>query len=393
VFWVQGDDTDWDEVGWGTLPNHDLGLVRHRWHPAPVPARHWVGSAVLEPVPEMTAVFEAWNVAPDTYALEPSPSRDLARGFTAFLLALFGEAGLVPLDSRWPEVRAAGAGLWDAYLPRHAELARAVLDAGTRAAGDAPLDAAAADHGLFILDGEHRLPVDPEVWEAQAAKALAAGRPQDLAPSVLLRAVLQDHLLGSAAHVVGRAEGAYLRQLAPVYAALGVEAPRRVQRLHATVVPAGMIPADDLNTALDDPEAWIGTLAASRIPADAREALNTLGRETASRLDAFAADGDSERSQLAASARRKIEGQLARLDDALDRQARRALYREHPRLRNLGEFLHPRRGPQERGLSAAALAFFFGEEAAAVILEGADTHLERLEAGTVHHFVMEAGRG
>jgi uncharacterized protein YllA (UPF0747 family) len=339
----------------------------------------------------MTAVLEAWKADPETVALDPSPSRDLARGFVRFLVTLFGDAGLVPLDSRWPEVRAAGAGLWRTYVPRHGDLARAVQEAGKRGDGDAPLDAAASDHGLFILDGERRLAVEPETWESQAAATLAAGRPQDLAPSVLLRAVLQDHLLGTTAHVVGGGEGAYLRQLAPVYRELGVDPPRRVPRLHATVVPAGMIPGSDLSAALEDPEAWIRTQAAARVPAGAQAAVDALRRETASRLDALAG-GDAELSQLAGSARHKIEAQLGRLDEVLGRQARRDLYRDHPRLRHLGEFLQPRRGPQERGLSGGTLAFFFGPEAAVVILEAAASHLDRVDAGDIHHFALEAVR-
>jgi uncharacterized protein YllA (UPF0747 family) len=393
VFWVQGDDTDWDEVGWGALPRRDLGIVRHRWHPGPVPARHWVGSAALEPVPGMSAVFAEWGDA-GSFDLEPVPGRDLVHGFVRCLLDFFGKDGLVPLDSRWPELRAAGAPLWERYVPRHRQLARAVGKAGERLAregGAAPLDAEAADFGLFLLDGEHRLPVDPGTWEAAAA-TLAVGRPRDLAPSVLLRAVLQDHLLGTTVHVVGRAEAAYLRQLAPVYDALSVLPPLRASRLHATVLPAGTIPASEVAEALKDPDAWIRGRVAAYTPRWAEAHLAALGKETADRLDAVAAGGETDLAQLADAARRKIAAQLQRLHEALDRQARRDLYRDHPRLRHLGEFLHPRRGPQDRGLSGASLAFFFGPEAPAVILDAARSHLDRLESGHEHHFALEATR-
>ena len=51
--------------------------------------------------------------------------------------------------------------------------------------------------------------------------------------------------------------------------------------------------------------------------------------------------------------RRKIDLELKRVEETLDRRGRRELYRQDPRLGHLPEFLRPRRGPQERGISGA----------------------------------------
>jgi uncharacterized protein YllA (UPF0747 family) len=399
VFWINADDTDWDEVGWGTLPRPDLELYRTRWKSSPLGSRRWVGGARLS-LPEGAAeVFEAWGAhgpllgAP--YAREPA---ELGTSFARCLLAWFGSEGLLPLDARWPEVRAAGADLWAAYVPRHAAIARAVTEVGEslRAEGTpVPLDAGAADCGLFPLEDDHRMDVDPDVWETEVRARLEAGRVETVAPSVLLRAPLQDHLFGPVTHVVGRGEAAYLRQLVPVYEALSIRRPVRLPRLHATLVPEGLLPLDRVGEVLADPEAWLAERARERVPQRAREAVADARGAVAERLrDLTEASVEFQKDlgQLAESARRKIDAQLARLEDSLDRRARQDLYREEPALRALPEFLRPRREDQDRGLSAAALALAWGEAAPSRVRAAARAHLDRLAEGALHHFVLEGPR-
>ena len=243
VFWVQGDDTDWDEVGWGTLPQKDLSLYRYRWHPSPIPPRHWVGSA---PAPEdATEVLAGWNVAPRSGSTSPS---DLASDFIQRLLSLFGHRGLIPLDSRWSELRAGGKDLWEHYLHHHRDLSAAVLEHGQDMKNGglpAPIDAETADHGLFPLDEERRREIDPARWDTEIRELLSAGEPERLAPSVLLRGLLQDYLFGTTAQVVGTAEAAYLAQLTPLYNAFEVAVPVRFPRLEATIIPQGLWPRDE----------------------------------------------------------------------------------------------------------------------------------------------------
>jgi uncharacterized protein YllA (UPF0747 family) len=397
VFWVQGDDTDWDEVGWGSLPRRDLRLVRHRWSSAPIASRHWVGSARPAAVPELSAVFGQWGWDERVSAFDFDGGSDLSDHFIGCLLALFGERGLLPLDSRWPELRVSGRDLWRDYVGKHEEVARKIRERAValREQGlAAPLEDDTVDQGLFVLQGEHRLRVDPGRWEAEVKRTLDGAESHRLAPSVLLRAVLQDHLLGTAAHVAGRVEGAYLRQLAPVYEELSVPPPKRPPRLHATLIPAGLLPADRMSEIIENPEGWIHESAEARIPPEAREALVRLRRETERGLEVFggAAGGETEVENVIRSAARRIESQVARLEDILSRQGRRSLYRERPRLRNVPEFLRPRRGQQDRGLSAATLLFLFGPTAGEVLLGAADAHLDRLQDGEEHHFALEAIR-
>jgi uncharacterized protein YllA (UPF0747 family) len=245
---------------------------------------------------------------------------------------------------------------------------------------------------LFLLEGPARRSVEAEDWEPAVQAALEAGRGGDLAPSVLLRAVLQDHLFAPSAQVVGRTEAAYLDQLRPVFEALEVAPAPRLPRLHATIAPGGLLPPGREAEVLADPEAWLADRARSRVPEGVQHALRGLRDDLDRGVRAILSaegGGAKDMEQLVDSTRRKVEGQLQRLEEAADRRARRALYAETPALRELPEFLRPRRRPQERGFSGAAFSMILGEAGPSLLDEAAELHRAVLEEGEMRHFLME----
>lgn len=390
LFWMQSEDTDWGEAGWGALPEPDLRLYRHRFE-STLPSRHWIGSARITDPPEAHALHARWKTA--TWGRELLPRTEpyeLASAFARGLLSAFGEQGLLPLDGRWPELRSEAGSLWEQYLSRHQELAH---DVASHGGGRAPLDAEAASHGLFILDGDVRRPIDPATWEADVARVLR-DEPGRLAPSVLLRAPLQDHLFGPAAHVVGATEAAYLEQLGPVYGALGIEEPLRVPRLGVTVLPKDLLSRTEWERAVRDPETVIAEQAGRKTPAQATALLT----ETRQRLDGVTERllellGDEQESKEGLNTmRKKIDLELKRVLETLDRRGRRELYREDARWRHLTEFLRPRRGPQERGISGGMLPWVFGDDAPRVLGQAARDHLSAWREARTAPIVLEALR-
>jgi hypothetical protein len=86
---------------------------------------------------------------------------------------------------------------------------------------------------------------------------------------------------------------------------------------------------------------------------------------------------------------RKIDQQFHKLEEALERRGRKLLYAGDPRLRNLPEFLRPRRRPQDRGLSGWAGDLLLGAAASETVIRAAGIHLRRWEEGTLHHVALE----
>ena len=144
----------------------DLRLFRHRFEPA-LPARHWMGSAQFTDPSEAHAlvVENGERSRGDRDLLPSTESYELGFWFREVLFCRCSVLrGLLPLDGRWPELRSDTGSLWERYIsPAHRTRIEVVSRGRSRSAS--PLDADAASHGLFILDGEQRRPIDPATWE------------------------------------------------------------------------------------------------------------------------------------------------------------------------------------------------------------------------------------
>jgi hypothetical protein len=130
------------------------------------------------------------------------------------------------------------------------------------------------------------------------------------------------------------------------------------------------------------------------VSADARRILIALrgDLESSTARLAHLLGTEQESAESVTAARRKIDLELKRLEETLERRGRRELYREDPRLRHLPEFLRPRRGPQERGISAAMLPLLFGDAAPSVLLAAARDHVAAWPAGHPVPHLLEAAR-
>jgi len=260
VFWIQNEDHDLPEIAVTHVPRaHGAPLalrlpasatdrvsVAHRALPA----------EVIDTLAELRA--EIGNL-PDAEAhLERltrhyRPGAGWAESFAGLLAELFAEEGLVLVDPRDPELAAAAAPvhrraltdaatLADVLAVRRRELVDAGYDETVHVRPGAPLS-------FFHPDGptgpRHRLqPADGGFAEVGSgrrhtlADLLAAldADPRAFSTSALLRPIVQDAILPTAAYVAGPGEVAYFAQLAPLYAAFGVAMPLVVPRARLRIL-------------------------------------------------------------------------------------------------------------------------------------------------------------
>jgi uncharacterized protein YllA (UPF0747 family) len=191
----------------------------------------------------------------------------------------------------------------------------------------------------------------------EAARELEAN-PADWSPGALLRPVVQDALLPTAAYVAGPAEIAYHAQIGPAYAHFGVPRPVLLPRPSATLVEpaqARALEAEGLQlTDLQaDPEALVARWAKEAYPeveaafARARKAVEGELRAVGETLGAL-----DPTLRGAADATR---GRALHPIDALHEKSLRALKKRDQaradRLRRTRDALFPGGAFQERGLS------------------------------------------
>ncbi|HYC00893.1 MAG TPA: bacillithiol biosynthesis cysteine-adding enzyme BshC [Candidatus Limnocylindrales bacterium] len=313
------------------------------------------------------------------------PGRRWASAFGGVLAELFAPEGLVLIDPRDEELAAVAAPvhrralqeaatLADALVQRTSELENAGYPATVHVREGAPL---AFFHPHGSEGPRYRLePRDGRFAEvggtgSHSLQDLLAALEQDplrFSSSALLRPVVQDALLPTAAYVGGPGEVAYFAQLAPLYAACGMAMPLVVPRARIRLIEERArrvlarlgLHADDLGRSDD------AILAAAGMAATQENPAAELLRSFDAALDRCRADIESAGPGLPdalAKTHATVERALLRLAEKIERAR---LYRDQSLVedvRRLRTWLRPEGQPQERYYGLAYFAARYGERA------------------------------
>jgi uncharacterized protein YllA (UPF0747 family) len=236
-FWMATEDHDFDEVATLTLPVRAVvpaaAVDRQRDLVCTRAARRGeLRSAVGQlPGPEsLTAALVAQlGIERPSWLREGITFRD---SFAELIASVFGSE-IVLVDSLLPELRCAGAPLFEQIRSRRDELQAALRRRGAEIEAAGYREQVVARDGeeytlLFELDEEgRRIPLD-------ASKVVA---PERISTSAITRPLLQDFALQPDLFVGGPAEVAYYAQIAALHPLLGVSMPRVALRGHLLLAP------------------------------------------------------------------------------------------------------------------------------------------------------------
>jgi uncharacterized protein YllA (UPF0747 family) len=228
-FWLATEDHDFQEVAGIALPSGDARAQRDLVYLRAVRAvetRDVVGPLPIPSVliDELLAFFDM-----------PRPQW-LREGITfrdsfAELIATVFPRDVVLVDALLPELRRAGAPLFEQIFQKRDEIQRALASRASalQAAGYTP-QVAPRENGQYTL-----LYAIDERGNRDIADAPPA--PEQTSTSALTRPLLQDLVLAPDVFVGGPAEVAYYAQIAPLHELLGIAMPRVALRAHALVAP------------------------------------------------------------------------------------------------------------------------------------------------------------
>ena len=399
LFWMHGEDSDFEEIRTATIA--DTGLALHDLAlPATMhPEGGLLGDLPLVPPGLETEALRRWEGLPGTTEVARllerarGAARDLGEQFSALMLALFAEQGLVVVDPRLPAFRAAAHGVIDRYLAAASLLAAAARSAGdglerqgfTRALNDPALESF-----VFALEDGGRQKIAP-------ADARARGTSVTLTPSVALRPAVQDGVLPTVAMACGPGELAYLGQLREVFEGLGVAPACPVPRFSATWLPmsgaalaeAADAPVWEVVTAAD---AVLRRLAEARVPAEVRSELARVHADALAGLTRYAEAArtvDASLPQMVESARAKIDFQFQRLHEGVVAKVRHRLERQQPEWMRLRYVLMPGDRLQERRLASLQPLAHRGAAVVGEVCELATAHARALAGGVNEHAVVD----
>jgi hypothetical protein len=322
VFWLGSDDDDFAEVRELSV----LGADSSRLDVSVDASAYRPGLRVGDM--SAAAVRAVWNaVAPllpagrahDHLAASVAAAGDFADSSARALVA--ATAGqIVIVDARTPALKLAARDLLLEFFDRETEL-RALLETASQeleADGYHAQVQWGPDSGLFVVEGGVRHRIPPE--RRDEVRAQIENDVSRVAPGVIARNVLQDHVLAPVAVVLGPAEIAYRAQMTGIYRELGVAMPVVAPRLSATYLPPAV---GDMVAALG-----LDAAALAADPAAVVARVSAMGgddglKAAAARLEAFFAKESGvflaqASSRLDERARQKLE---KRLDEVSGRLA------------------------------------------------------------------------
>lgn len=406
VFWVAGDDHDFDEIRSAVVLGTDGRPVRTTLDGRPADApmlpayREILGQRCGPAVAALEAQLPPGPFRDETLAWVRrawTPQRSMAEAFAVAVAELLGPWGVVVCRGWHGAVKTAAAPVLLGAARRAAELEGALTAEAGRLRGggaDVPVD---VGQGLSLLMVEGRLGRDRlrvagegrftarrsgERFTLDDLARLAAGEPERLSGNVLLRPAVEATVFPSVAYVGGPAEQAYLRQARPVFALLGVPQPVRVPRLSGFLIEAkvdkvlakyGLAPAD---LGVNQGE-LASRIARQDLPGSAAAALAALREAIGQRyavLQVEAASIDKTLERTAENARNQALVAVAKLEKRLVAAIRRRSDTTLRQVERARDQLFPLGEPQERVVSVVSFLARHGREVLDVLAASARAH-------------------
>lgn len=384
-------------VFWMATEDHDLAEVDHAWilssscepHRIEAATRGLAGAAVGEieiadaRLDEFESLSEGLPYAAEAVALARA-AYDASTGFGAGFRRLYREllagSGIVFLSPMRPGVRELAAPLMRCAIKRAPDLTDQLLrrGAGLRAAGyHQQVHFQASSSLVLLFENAARMAlkrkngsywVESRAYSPEDLLLRLDRSPLDISPSALLRPVMQDFLLPTAALVVGPSEASYLAQSSVLYEDLLGRMPAVLPRASFTVLDRGcaklllkygmspgdcMVPRHELES----------SIASAVVPHSLREGLDSHGSSVHESLLSIESVLRAFDPTLEASfkvSRRKIEYQLAKIRSKVSREALRRADDAQRHAARLAGFLYPNGHLQERVYSVLSFVAKFG---------------------------------
>lgn len=407
VFWLAGEDHDYDEISSVQLPqaDHLKKFTINAAHSENAPVGTITFSdEVSAAVQQLEALFGRSEVS-ETLAASYRRDENFSSAFARFYAQVLRELGIVFLNPLDPELHRVAQPLYRAALEKSGQINQALIARSEEleSAGYHAQVKVTESHTLcFYFEDGARAPVrldgeDFLIGERRFTRAELLDEtdryPERFSANVLLRPVIEDYLLPTLCYVGGPSEIAYFAQVEAVYRQLGRRVTPVVPRAFATLIePRQAKLLDRYELTLPDmfigPEKLKETLGAKALPAGLMRSFDSA----AANLDHDLSEIRKALEQLdrtlldaADNAVSKMRYQLQGLRD----KAARAEARKNSELQRhadeLSTHLYPNKGLQEREIGAA---YFLLRHGVGLV----EKLKENLKAGCSEHQVVVLDR-
>jgi bacillithiol biosynthesis cysteine-adding enzyme BshC len=367
VFWLATEDHDFAEVDhvWVFDSEYQPRRLEMRRPASAQPAGDV--TLVAPPTGELRDLVGGLPFGEEVAAMVEEtyrPGATMGQAFGDLLRRLLPDRGILQVDPMLPAFRELAAPAMRTAVERAEDLTAAVLERNRQlaAAGyHAQVHVEAATSLVFLIENGKRLALRRSGREYLlsgrriGAEELAA-KARWLSPNALLRPVVQDSMLPTAAIVGGPAEVAYFAQSETIYRSILGRMPVAVPRAGFTVLDArsqkrmeryGLKPADFFAGEDAVRRRIASTLAPPEVSAVMSQAAATVDGAV-EQLRAALTGFDPTLAKALNLSARKIHHQLSRIEGKVGREALRRNERAARDARSLSGLIYPERHLQER---------------------------------------------
>jgi bacillithiol biosynthesis cysteine-adding enzyme BshC len=399
-FWLATEDHDLDEVRFVNVltPDHkvqklQLSIPNSEARVGDVELSHEIVELNRE-LRNLLGDSEIVSLVHRCYA----PGETFGSAYARFFSTLFRDCGLIVIDNRDARLHQIAQPIFSSAASRANELSAALIRRSSELATagfHAQVHVDQSSTFLFHYQNGKRLSIKNEggtykagrsTWTSQELSASITMAPQDFSANALLRPVIQDFLLPTAAYVGGAAEIAYFAQSEVLYRELLGRVTPIVPRVSATLIEpaaARLLEKYDLEPQEVFVPAEQSRLSVSQrtLPRDVTASLarsNEIVDSQLLSLEATIAAADPTLRDAAKNAGNKMRYQLKRLGERAARAQLRRVADMDRQLTRLSNSLYPAGTLQEREIGGV---YFLGKYGQALLRRIYDS----VRLGTADH--------
>jgi bacillithiol synthase len=246
VFWLEGEDHDFDEVSSvyvmkgneATALRYTPGNLPLEGNPGPI-GRLTLTEDIVRLVDELEGVLQPTDFKDEIIEIIRSayqPGTTLLDAFARLMAGLFPDAGLVFINPGDARLKRLAAPLFHKELEEYQESSARLHSVSERLSQRFHAQVSPRPLNLFLITEKGRFGLEAsgdrfqvrgtdQTFTRAELDNMLDEHPERFSPNVVLRPIMQDYLLPTAAYVGGPAEVSYFAQFRPVYDWAGVPMP------------------------------------------------------------------------------------------------------------------------------------------------------------------------
>ncbi len=258
VFWLESEDHDFLEINnaGGISAKNDFFRVRYAQPEEDAPrdlrpiALRSIDERIEQTLAEFRAQLPETEFTDELFRMLRSvyvPGEQLQRAFARMINKLYPDAGIVFVDPSDPTIKQLATPVFLQELETFPTTGEEVIKRSAELEERYHAQIKPRAVNLFTIHRDGRYPIEPseygfflkgtrQRYTRDELLELAGNEPERFSPNVLLRPIMQDFLLPTAAYVAGPSEVSYFAQLQPAYDHFQVPMPVIFPRASLTIV-------------------------------------------------------------------------------------------------------------------------------------------------------------